>query len=97
MDENNKNKAIAIFDMAIKISDNSPTDVFCWFDPNVMGLDVRIYWNGWSKNNNGTYYTVPLMRDVFTWCHEEISPDGMLAILEEIWEGVLNGQAESQS
>lgn len=102
LNENN-NKAIAILDLAMKISQNSVTDVITRYYGFLHEIDVDIYWGGKNKENY-TMYDVPLaheprsIEDVMS----EKSPDEMLRILEEIWtaaqaKGQSNGQAASES
>lgn len=89
MNENN-NKALAIFDLAMKISQNTPTDVMIRFYGFCDEVDVTIYWDGFNANDERyTSYDVPISREPRSVEIEsltaEISPDEMLGKLEEIW------------
>ena len=76
-------KALAIFDMALKISQNTPTDVFVRYSPHVSNIDVDIHWSGWKPDDdNMTRYTIPIDKDTH---YMQTDPDEMLRILGEIW------------
>lgn len=90
----NHNKALAIIDLAMKISENSPTDVFAWYNPHVKNIDVSIFWDGWKLGEDvcKTRYDVPLDGDIG---FSHTAPDAMLGILEEIWTDILEKGAEA--
>lgn len=85
-----ENKTLAIFDMAIKISENTPVEVVVWYYGFTGTMDLRIFWKGIVVSaDNYTDYEVPTRREPLV--PGEIAADDMLRILEEIWAGRENG------
>lgn len=91
-----ENKALAILDMAIKISENTPVDIAATYYGITGGVDLRIFWKGFNVDeDNYTDYYVPTRRkpistnNIFT--PNDTPADDMLGILEEIWAGRENG------
>lgn len=81
-----ENKALAILDMAIKISENTPVDILVWYYGLTGTLELRIFWKGIEVSaDDHTDYTVPRNREPSP--PNEITADDMLRVLEEIWAG----------
>lgn len=83
-----ENKLLAIFDLIVKISKNTPVDICEYYSGTCGEMDIRIYWDGLEKDRNRvSSYSVPYYHEVRDYIENEISADDMLRILEEIWAG----------
>ena len=98
------NKVLAIVDLAMKISQNSKADIFVIYFGHTSRLNVSGHSQGWEKNHeadicieNEDYRMIdlPLNKDSALFDEDKINE--VLAELESIWEGICDGQAQSES
>lgn len=87
-----ENKILAIMDMTVKISEHTPVDVNVRYYGFSGTLDVSIFWKGFKVSlDDCTDYVVVTHREPWKDFPNEITPDDMLGILEEIYSGGSNG------
>lgn len=98
------NKVLAIMDLAMKISQNSKADIFVEYYAHINSLKICGHSVGWIENHTADlfcesmeYRATDLRLDKASWSFDESKIDNVLAELESIWEGICNGQAESES
>ncbi|MCH5213056.1 MAG: hypothetical protein J1G06_08570 [Oscillospiraceae bacterium] len=104
MNENN-NKVLAIMDLAMKISQNSETDIDVDYDGTFNRISIRGYRRGWKARNADSHvfddkhggHAPNLYLDKQRMQYSDTTFDTALAELESIWEGICNGQAKSES
>lgn len=62
---NKQTLALELLTRCMKISENTPHDVFFEFAPHINAIEVHIHLHGWKNDKNGSYITIRLNDNVF--------------------------------